>query len=153
MSFYRFRRSAFSVTTWHHRTLPKIPIWPKTSIIRRVWIFGGFFFWEKSPSYRRINTVTPFFAKTTFCQCGNICHSAHLLSNSCTSRPIRIPLDLELQAFRQYFCIVCIESLPRYVLMHSKHLNVVRRETNVSKCCNSSDLVKRWYEFSSVRLE
>ena len=56
ISFYRFRRSAFSVTTWHHRTLPKIPIWPKTSIIRRVWILGAFF-WEKSPSYRRINTV------------------------------------------------------------------------------------------------
>ena len=51
-----FRRSAFSVTTWHHRTLPKIPIWPKTLIIRRVWIFGGLFL-EKSPSYRRINTV------------------------------------------------------------------------------------------------
>ena len=52
-----FRRSAFSVTTWHHRTLPKIPIWPKTLIIRWVWIFGGVFFFEKSPSYRRINTV------------------------------------------------------------------------------------------------
>ena len=39
------------------------------------------------------------------------------------------------------------------VLMHFKHLNVVSREKNVSKCCNSSDLVERSYEFSSVRLE
>ena len=44
ISFYRFRRSAFSVTTWHHRTLPKIPIWPKILIIRWVWILGAFFF-------------------------------------------------------------------------------------------------------------
>ena len=64
------------------------------------------------------------------------------------------PLVLELRAFRQYFCIVCIVPLKRYyVFMHFKHLNVVSREKNVSKCYNSSDLVERWYEFSSVRLE
>ena len=79
--------------------------------------------------------MTPFFAKMTFWQRGNICHPARLLSNSRTSRPIRTPLDLELRAFRQYFCIVCIVSLMRYdVLMHFKHLNFDGREKNVSKC-------------------
>ena len=103
---------------------------------------------------RSQNLVTSFFAKTTFWQHGNTCHSARLLSNSHTSRPIRTPLDLELRAFRQHFCIVCIVSQMRYdVLMHFKHFNVISREKNVSKCCISSDLVERWYEFSSVRLE
>ena len=72
ISFYRFRRSAFSVTTWHHRTLPKIPIRPKTSIIRRVWIFGAFF-GEKSPSYRRINTVSEFSHLDSFHASGDLC--------------------------------------------------------------------------------
>ena len=52
------------------------------------------------------NLVTPYFAIMTFWQCKNTCHSGHLLSNFRTSRPIRTPLDLELQAFRQYFGIV-----------------------------------------------
>ena len=98
------------------------------------------------------NIVTPFFAKMTFLQRRNTCHSARLLSNSRTSRPIRTPLESRVKAFRQYFCIVCIVSLPRCdVLMHSKHLNVVTQEKNVPKSCNSSNLIKRWYEFSSVR--
>ena len=56
------------------------------------------------------NPITPVFAKNIFWQCGNTCHSARLLSNSHTSRPIRTPLDLEFRAFRLFLCSLYILS-------------------------------------------
>ena len=38
------------------------------------------------------NLVTLIFTKTTFCQRGNTKCMANILSNSCSSRPIRTPL-------------------------------------------------------------
>ena len=63
------------------------------------------------------NLVTLIFTKTTFCQRGSTKRRAHILSNSCISRPIRIPFKSINHAskYRIYEdSIVLVLIVPRY---------------------------------------
>ena len=71
-------------------------------------------------SVRSQNLVTLNFTKTTFCQCGNTKRMAHILLNSCSSRPIRTPLKSITHAskYRIYENIYYFgANLPKYEVL------------------------------------